>query len=413
MERVILHCDLNNFYASVECFYRPELRALPVAVTGDAELRHGIVLAKNDIAKAFGVKTGETIWQAKQKCPELLCVGPHFDLYTQHSRLARELYAEYSDRVESFGPDECWVDVSGRVDAWEQGAVLADEIRGRIRTELGITASVGVSFCKVFAKLGSDMKKPDATTVISREDFREKVWPLAADEMIYIGRATFAKLARYGIETIGEVAQADVGMLRSFLGKNGVTLWNWANGRDDSEVRQYEQRPPVKSIGNSTTTPRDIVSEEDAKIILHLLSESVASRLRDHGYRCKTVQVSIRDASLFGYERQTQLAFPTCDSESIYEAAHRLFARHALQSRPVRSLGVRACNLVEDTVTQLCLYPEVQKIRRQEELERAMDALRDRFGFATVRRGLMLTDPELSALDAKSEHTIHPESFFH
>ncbi|MEG1651065.1 MAG: DNA polymerase IV [Oscillospiraceae bacterium] len=413
MDRVILHSDLNSFYASVECFYHPELRPFPVAVSGNAELRHGIILAKNQLAKSSGVKTGEAIWQARQKCPNLICVNPNYELYTKHSQLARKIYTDYSDRVESFGPDECWIDISGSVGGLANGKPIADEIRGRIKYELGITASVGVSFCKVFAKLGSDLKKPDATTVISREDFREKVWPLEASEMIYIGRATNEKLLRYGIHTIGELAQTEVGILRSLLGKNGAVLWSWANGRDYSEVRQYEKYPPVKSIGNSTTAPRDIVHEDELKITLHLLCESVASRLRDHGCRCQTVQISIRDATLFSYERQAPLAYPASDSESIYSIAIKLFSYHRLSEKPVRSLGIRACNLVRDTVTQLCLYPEVQKMQRQEELERAMDGLRNRYGFHSIKRGLMLTDNEMSALDAKGEHTIYPESFFH
>lgn len=412
MERTILHCDLNGFYASVECFYHPELRPFPVAVAGDPELRHGIILAKNGVAKKYGIKTGEAIWQAQQKCPQLVVVKPNFALYQKHSALARAIYTDYSDRVESFGPDECWVDITGCVNSFADGKRVADEIRERIKSELGITASVGVSFNKVFAKLGSDYKKPDATTVISRENYKQIVWPLAANEMIYIGRATTRKLERFGVHTLGDLANTDPRALRGLLGKNGVMLWQWANGQDGAPVRQYQDTPPIKSIGNSTTAPHDIQTPDDAKITLHLLCESVASRLRDHGYRCKTVQIHIRDTSLFTYERQMPLPYPTGDAETLFSAAYSMFLKHDLRHCPVRSLGVRACSLEEDKVTQLSFFPEAQRVQKQEELERAMDSLRERFGPKIVQRGLMLTDRKLSAVDPKGDHKIHPESFF-
>ena len=412
MARVILHCDLNGFYASVECFYHPEYRPFPVAVAGDPEQRHGIILAKNGLAKQYGIKTGEAIWQAKQKCPQLICVTPHFELYAKHSRLAREIYMSYTDKVESFGPDECWLDLSGPAADISVGAALADEIRGRIREELGITASVGVSFNKIFAKLGSDYKKPDATTVISGDNFRDIVWPLDTGEMIYIGRATRAKLQRYGIHTLGELAQTGPEVLHGLLGKPGVVLWQWANGLDESPVRQYEREPAIQSIGNSTTAPHDLATADDVKITLRLLCESVASRLRDHGFRCKTVQVSLRDTSLFWYERQAPLFYATSDSESLYRAAASLVFRHDFRQRPCRSLGVRACNLVTDEVTQCSLYPEIVRMQQDEELERAVDRLRDRFGPKIVQRGMMLTDRRLAAVDPKGDHILHPESFF-
>lgn len=412
MERVILHCDLNSFYASVECFYHPELRPFPVAVAGEPEKRHGIILAKNGVAKKYGIKTGEAIWQAKQKCPHLICVPPDHALYMKHSRLAREIYGRYSDLVEGFGPDEAWVDISGKVSSMAEGKEAADEIRSRVREELGITASVGVSFNKVFAKLGSDYRKPNATTVISRENFRSIVWPLPVQEMIYVGPASARKLASRGIYTLGELAQSDARMLQLLMGKHGVMLWNWANGREFSPVRQYQQDPTIKSIGNSTTAPRDITDDEALRTTLWLLCESVASRLRRHGFRCSTVQVYLRDTELFSYERQMQLDFPAAESESLYRAAYVLAKKHDLRRRPLRSLGVRACNLQPDCFTQLCFYPEQQRSRKQEELERAVDGLRERFGAKVVRRGLMFADCEMSAVDPQRDHTVHPESFF-
>ena len=266
MERIILHSDLNNFYASVECLYHPELREKPVAVCGDPELRHGIVLAKNQLAKGCGIKTGEVLWQARQKCPELVLVPPSYERYLSYSAMAKEIYQEYTDQVESFGLDECWLDVTGSTALFGGGCTLADRIRERIRRELGVTASVGVSFNKVFAKLGSDLRKPDATTAISPRDFREKIWPLPVQTLLYVGRATQNKLQRYGIRTIGELARADRGMLQFAFGKNGLMLWAFANGLDTSPVSNIGAKSLIKSIGNSTTTPRDLLSDGEVRI---------------------------------------------------------------------------------------------------------------------------------------------------
>ncbi len=412
MDRVILHSDLNSFYASVECFYHPELRPFPVAVAGDEENRHGIILAKNWQAKTAGVKTGEAIWEAKEKCPALICVPAHYDLYLRHSALARAVYGDYTDRVEPFGADECWLDLTGCVSGPEEGKRVADEIRERIRRELGITASVGVSFNKIFAKLGSDMKKPDATTTIFREEFRRKVWPLQADEMIYVGPATRRKLLLWGIRTLGELAAADPEMLRHMLGKNGVMLWQWANGLEYSPVREAGASPPVKSVGNSMTTPKDVTDEQTLRLTLYLLSESVAARLREHGFRCGTVQVWLRDRDLSSYERQVKLPFPVEESCSIFDAAWSLARRHPLKERPLRSVGVRACGLIWDGVTQMDLDPAFVRSERTEELERTVDSLRNRFGEDVLFRALMLADRDISGEIPKRDHLVHPESYF-
>lgn len=254
--RTILHVDLNNFYASVECLYRPDLRGQPVAVTGEVEQRHGIVLAKNMPAKAAGVKTGEAIWQARAKCPKLVCLPPDYKKYLRFSRLARAIYADYTDKIESFGIDENWLDVTGSTLVMGSGAEIADEIRRRVRETLGITASAGVSFNKIFAKLGSDYKKPDATTVITPENFRRIVWPLPVGELLYVGRSTERKLHNRVILTIGDLAGRKVHDLQLLLGVWGETLWNFANGRDESPVARIGAETYVKSVGNSTTTPR-------------------------------------------------------------------------------------------------------------------------------------------------------------
>ncbi len=409
MERTILHIDMNNFYASVECLYNPAIRGKPVAVVGDVEQRHGIVLAKNYMAKRYQVSTGDPIWMAKQKCPEIVLVPPHFDRYLYYSAMAREMYGAYTGRVESFGLDECWLDVSS-AGQYDEGKRIADELRGRIKEELGVTASVGVSYNKIFAKLGSDMKKPDATTVITRSDFQKIVWPLPVGDLLYVGPATRNKLARYCIRTIGELARTDLKSLRYMLGKIGVMLWSFANGLDASPVSEFGTGPLIKSVGNSTTAPRDLVTDEDVRITLLALCESVAERLRDAGYLCKTVQISIRDNQLQSYERQGALPVPACTSAALFDKAFALYQRNR-PKQPVRSLGVRACNLLLDDCRQLSLLPEIEKARRKEALEKTVDSLRRRFGHFSVQRGVMLTDPLLSHLDAKNDHVIHPVSF--
>lgn len=411
-ERIILHSDMNNFYASVECLYNPSLRGRPVAVSGNAEARHGIVLAKNDIAKRFGVATGDPLWMAEQKCPGIVFVPPHYELYMKYSGIAREIYSEYTDQVEAYGLDECWLDVSGSTRLFGDGKRIADELRRRIREELGVTASVGVSFNKIFAKLGSDMKKPDATTVISEEHFRQTVWKLDVKELLYVGRATHRKLKLCGIRTIGDLANADVRFLEYLLGKNGVMLWLFANGRDSSPVSNIGARSLIRSIGNSTTAPRDLVSDEDVRMTLRILCESVSSRMREYGFICRTVQLGIRDNELYSYERQAPLAYPNRTAYSLTEAAFDLYKKHHRSGKPIRSLGVRACNLMLQEGEQLSLDPMIAHIQRQEILEAAADRIRERFGHFSVRSALELTDPLLSDLNPKEDHIIHPESFF-
>lgn len=410
-ERIILHSDLNNFYASVECLYHPEYRGKPLAVLGDPEARHGIVLAKNYEAKKFEVQTGDPMWMAKQKCPDIIFVPPHYDLYMKHSKLVREIYSEYTDQVEPYGLDECWLDVTGSTSLFGSGEKIANEIRKRVKFELGVSVSVGVSFNKIFAKLGSDMKKPDATTVIESDRFQETVWPLPVKELLYVGRATHSKLRQKGIYTIGELANTNPENLRFWLGKMGVVLWQFANGLDTSPVSNIGVKSLIKTVGNSTTTPRDLITDDDIKITLMVLSESVSARLREYGFICRTVQIGIRDHGLNWIERQGKLDIPNRTAKSIFELAFALFKKHT-NGKPIRSLSVRACNLEPVDYVQLSLLPDVAQLQKQEELESAMDNLRNRFGHFTVQKGLMLTDRELSNLDPKNEHIIHPMSFF-
>ncbi len=399
MERTILHCDMNHFYAAVECLYEPKLQGKPVAVLGNPELRHGIVLAKSDAAKRCGVKTGDTMWMARQKCPEILFVPPHFERYLEYSKLAQEIYYTYTDRVEPFGLDECWLDVTdGHPDT---GRRIADTLRRRIFEELGVTVSVGVSFNKIFAKLGSDLKKPDATTCIPADSFRDIIWPLAAKELLFVGPATNRKLARNGIFTIGELACAQPVFLRNLLGKPGETLWQFANGLDRAPVARYGESQPIKSIGNSTTTPRDLLTETDRKVTLYALCESVAGRLRAQGFCCRTVQIGVRDNQLNTFERQTRLEFPARSAKALFEAAFELL-ESSLPSRPIRTLHLRACDLFLQSGGQLSclssLFFEAAQIEKWERIEETVDTLCNRFGAGTVRRGILLCDPALSDL---------------
>lgn len=411
MNRVILHSDMNNFYASVESLFHPEYRGKPMAVAGDPEQRHGIVLAKNYEAKAFGVQTGDPLWLAKQKCPDIIFAPPHYDKYLQFSQMAKEIYSEYTDQVEPFGLDECWLDVTGSTGLFGSGKTIADTLRERIKKELGITASIGVSFNKVFAKLGSDLKKPDATTIILPDRFRETVWPLPVSELLYVGKATHQKLRKYGIRTIGDLALTDVRFLEQILGKNGVMLWQFANGLDQSPVSNIGAKSMIKSIGNSTTAPRDLVTYEDIKITLYVLCESVSARMREYDFVCRTVQIGIRDQELRFYERQGAMTYPNRTVKDLFDQSFSLFKLHRPE-KPVRSLSVRACQLSVMGNEQLSLFPEEFKLQKLERLDRAIDKLRERYGHFSIQRGIMLTDPELSNLDPKRDHIIHPVGFF-
>ena len=412
--RSVLHIDMNACYASIECLYDPPIRNLPVAVGGDVEARHGIILAKNQIAKRFGVKTGEALWQAKQKCPELHIVPPHFDRYLRFSRMAREIYADYTDLVEPFGLDEVWCDVTGTQRLRERGMeALANEIRERVKFELGITVSVGASWNKIFAKLGSDYKKPDAVTVFTPENYRDKVWSLPASDLLGVGRATERKLALRGIHTIGDIAEAPPSMLRGFLGKWGLILHDFAAGCDTSPVARAGDEAVIKSIGNSTTTPRDLCCDEDAGIVYWMLCESVAERMRESGFLCRGVQVHIRDNELASFERQLKLESPTCLASVLHEAAMRLLRENWDWHKPLRSIGVRATDLLPaSTPVQCSIFEDSERQEKRERLERSVDDLRRRFGHYCVGRAVCVSDPTLRNISPKDDHVIHPVGYF-
>ena len=406
-DRCILHIDMNNFFATVECRGRDDLVGKPVAVGGDAEARHGIILAKNYEAKAYGIRTGESILDARRKCPKLVILPPHYDEYVKISRAARKIYSDYTDLIESFGIDECWIDVTDSEYLFGGGEKIADEIRERVKRELDVTVSVGVSFNKIFAKLGSDMKKPDATTVISRENFKNTVWVLPAEELLFVGRATKRRINTLGIYTIGDLATADSELLSRFMGKNGIMLQNFALGRDNAPVLGNEVFYPIKSVGNSTTTPRDILTLREAEIVFAVLCESVAVRLRREEKKCRTVSISVRSSDLSWYSKQCRVE-PTYSEREIYHAAMVLYGSVNCGA-PVRSLGVCGSDLCPERDEQMSVFDgETVGRARLEVLEKTADSIRDRFGKYAIRRGLMLEDRTLSGFAPYEDHTVHP-----
>lgn len=391
MDRTILHCDLNGFFASVELLSLPELRERPVAVCGNPSGRHGIILAKNERAKAFGVSTAETVWQARKKCPELVLVPPHRDQYVKYSRLVNGIYSRFTDLVEPFGIDESWLDVTGSMHLFGlDGQGMADRIRAAVREELGLTISVGVSFNKIFAKLGSDLKKPDATTVITREAVSTVVHPLPVSALLFVGRAAEEVLNRHGIRTIGELAGCDRQTLLLLLGRLGGQLSDYARGLDTSPVAPAGQRAPVKSVGNGLTFERNLTGWEEIGGGLALLSDSVAMRLRKDGLRCATVQVIIRNPQFKTISRQTALPVPTHLSRELSAAAMKLVRSVWNERAPVRMLTVTGTHLIPDDeyAEQLDLLEERGEARqRQERLERTMDNIRARYGSGSISFG--------------------------
>ena len=405
MDRVILHCDLNCFYASVELLSHPELRQTPMAVCGDPSSRHGVILAKNEPAKRFGVQTAETIWQAKRKCPDLVLLPPHHDRYREYSRRVNAIYDTYTDLVEPFGIDESWLDVTHTLHLFGgDGAALADALRRRVREELGLTLSVGVSFNKVFAKLGSDYKKPDATTVISRENWWKTVWPLPVGALLYVGGAARKLLGGYGVSTIGQMAACPPEMLESLLGKMGRQLHEYANGLDRSPVRSRYDAEPVKSVGNGTTFPQNLTTRVQVQGGVAVLADSVATRLRRHGLYAGGLQVTIRDPQFRDRSRQCQLPGPTHLIRDLTETAMALVDQLWRPPAPIRALTVTALHLTPEgeTYEQTDLFGAVPKKEKLERLEGAMDQIRKKYGGGAIIFGAAQPEKEEDPLDDKS-----------
>lgn len=389
MERTILHCDMNNFYASVECMLNPSLRGHPVAVGGDVENRHGIILAKNYEAKKFGIQTSEALWQAKQKCPKLIIVPPHYEEYLKYSRLAHSIYADYTDLIEPYGMDEIWMDVTGSTKAFGSGEVIANTLRERIKYELGLTISVGVSFCKVFAKLGSDMNKPDAVTVIPKDNFRDIIWDLPASDMLGVGRSTEKFLSSYGIHTIGQLANAYPDLMQRKLGKNGMVLLAFANGEDRSKVAPQDYEPPMKSIGHGITTMQDLENNAEVWNIMLALTQDIGHKLRVYNKNAAGVAIYIRyivDKQIAGKQWQCQLPVRTHSAAIIAKEAYRLFERSYGWEYPIRSVTVRAINLCsQDLPEQLQFFSDAATVERKEKLETAIEDIRRRFGKYSIQ----------------------------
>lgn len=412
-DRQILHCDCNCFYASVEIQEHPELRGLPVAVCGDPDARHGIVLTASYPAKKKGVKTGMAIWQAKQLCRDLLVVKPHMGEYFRYSGYVREIFEDYTDLIEPFGLDESWLDVTASRSLFGSGVSIALEISQRIKKELGITVSIGVSNNKITAKLGSDYKKPDAITYIGTENYRSIVYPLPASDLLYVGPATKKKLAWYGIHTIGVLAETDPEVLHGWFGKMGYVLSSFARGQDTTPVRQQGQSAAIKSVGNSATTPRDLVNDTDVWLMLLVLAESVAARMRELALKCTVVEVYVRDVDLNGFIRQCKITSPTCASIEIAKTAFALFQANYNWSKPLRSIGVRGAGLVPtDTCIQLSLDGNEEHRERLQRLDSSVDELRRRYGYTSVQRATLYTDDRLGSINPKDDHLAHPVGFF-
>ncbi len=391
-DRVILHCDCNGFFASVETLLDPSLASVPMAVTGDPESRHGIILAKNELAKKYGIQTAETIWQAKQKCPKLVCVSSHHGEYSRISGLVNAIYLDYTDLVDPFGIDESFLDVTGSLRLFGRSPKeLADDIRERVKREIGITISVGVSFCRVFAKLGSDYKKPDATTVIDRSNYREVAYPLPVSALLFAGKRTTESLAKMGILTIGDLAAADRHLIASRLGEAGDTLWRYAKGLDDEPVRTYWDRPAPKSVGNGMTFRRDIAGADEICAGVMALTDSVAARLREADLKCTVVQVQIKDPNFRTVQKQCTLKRATWLRQELTATAMELIRTAVGFGTSIRALTVTATGLVMpgETEEQLDMFSDAATDghEKQESVEKAMADIRHKHGKASIRLG--------------------------
>ena len=396
MERTILHCDLNAFYASVECLLNPALATVPMAVAGNPEHRRGIILAKNELAKGYGVITAETIWQAQRKCPELVLTPPQHQQYAKYSKLVNAIYGRYTDLVEPFGIDESWLDVTRVKKLFGDGFAIANTLRATIKQELGLTISVGVSFNKIFAKLGSDYKKPDATTVISRQNFCQLLYPLPASAMLFVGKSAEKELASFGIRTIGQLAACDKRLLERRLGKLGAMIHDYANGLDDSPVQPAYAGRQIKSVGNGLTFKRDLRGKEDIATALTALCDEVAERLRRYGLKCQNISVNIKTPEFKQVSRQATLAGPTHLARVLREAALKLVEKTWDMNAPIRTLTVTGGQLVETgaEAEQMTLFAEENQaeLEKMERLEAAIDGIRARHGAKALRPGVLLNN---------------------
>lgn len=406
MDRTIMHCDMNGFFASVELLSRPDLKNIPMAVSGNPESRHGIILAKNEPAKKFGVVTAETIWSAQKKCPELQLVRPHHDKYKKYSKLINSIYYRYTDMVEPFSIDESWLDVTGSLKLFGSGIEIADKIRETVKNELGLTLSAGVSYNKIFAKMGSDYKKPDATTVISRDNYKNLLWPMDISEMFFVGSATAEKLKRTGILTIGDLACTNKSVLQGLLGKQGSMLYDYANGLDESPVARSYEKQKIKSVGNGITFKRNLTTTDDIQTSLKALSDTVSSRLRSYQIKASGIKIDIKDPYFKTISRQKQLESATNITEEIYTSAYSLLKASWTIGNPIRLITITGINLVDENESeQLSLFTkDVESREKSTNLDKTMDAIRSKFGGQSITfGGILRNDLGIDLVDEDEE----------
>ncbi|OGO87692.1 MAG: hypothetical protein A2Y15_06820 [Clostridiales bacterium GWF2_36_10] len=377
-EKVVLHCDMNNYFASVESVNNPELKKVPLAVCGDPDSRHGIVLAKNNLAKRYGIITGESMYTAKAKCPSLVTVTADYKKYLKYTRLARKIYGRYSEIVTPYGLDEAWVELEKTVLSIENGAEIADEVRNTIKNELGLTVSVGVSFNYIYAKLGSDLKKPDAVTIISKDNYKNTVWNRPAFEMLFVGSVTRNKLFRLGILSIGDLANSDPNMLCRELGKRGYTLWEFANGDDRNFCPTITSDDEIKSIGNTITTPADIHTNDDIAALLYILSSGVSQRLIKHNFKTRCVGINVKNNVFVSYSKRTSFTAPVNTADELFEIVYKIFRDSYDWKKPVRSIGVFTEKLTDNANEQMCIFSNIPS--KNPEIMRLVRSLRDRLG---------------------------------
>lgn len=405
--RTILHVDLNNFYASVETVLNPELKDKFVGVCGSVENRHGIILAKNEKAKKLGVKTGMTIREALKLCPELVLVEAKHNHYIEYSNAVRNIYRDYTDRIESFGIDECWLDVTNSLKMFGSGEKIANEIRERVKNEYGLTVSVGVSFNKVFAKLGSDLKKPDATTVISINNFQDKLRDLPVSQLLFVGKSMAEKLNKININTVGDLANVDKAFLVRKFGKRGETIHDYATGKEDSPVLKDDEADEIKSVGNSITCYRDLTSLDDVKIVLTVLAESVSSRLISYGLGKATgISVYVRDANLKSLTRQGKLDVPSNLPDDFSNAAFCLFQKNFNLEKGIRTIGITVYGFIGD-IEQITVYES--EYDKKERLNKAIAGIKNKYGNGSVLKGIVLKDKKLMRENPEETHIIHPD----
>ena len=410
--RLIFHCDCNNFFASCECLDHPELRDVPLAVAGDPEDRLGVVVAKNEIAKKFGVRTTDTVWQAKRKCKDLVFVPPRHHLYKEISEKVNDIYHEYTEYVEPASIDESYLDMTGAPRYYGITArELADTLRDRVRTEIGITISVGVSYNKIFAKMGSDLHKHRGFDVITEENYKEKMWPLPIEDLFYVGRRTAPKLRARGIGTIGDLATCRKAYIKSFLGKFGEYLWYFANGNDISGVNPLYDT--IKSVGNGITTCKDMKTREDVVLVYTILCESIATRLKEQGLKGDVIKISLRDTDLRYFSRQHKIERATNVSREILKEVMHLVDTSFDYSHSLRSINACVAGLKEDHgFEQLSLFDDLHEHDVNKKIDETIDAIREKYGMNSVCRLNTLYDQELADFDPYSENIIHPVGYF-